>query len=250
MRLPYLILLGLFLFIAGAVLAGGAMFVLAHPRGDFASTFGGGKEEIVVLAAKHKMTQWSIIRSPAESFEGRVILKRHAPTNIISEASLAALKGRRLRATLDEGTVLTEDHLLAKEMTGLDGMLDRGKRAMAVPITADKAAGFFVVPGSKVDVIQTGKGIPGANVVLENVLVLAVDQMTSRAEDRVGAVGASATLQMDNMECVLKLAAALERGTVRLVLRPPNDEGQFEKGDGIPALPPPIAPPPPPFDDK
>ena len=88
---------------------------------------------------------------------------------------------------MDEGTVLTEDHLLKKEVTGIDGMLEKGKRAMSIPISADRAVAFFVVPGSKVDVIHTVNSVH-STVLLENVLVLAIDLSTTRgAEDRVGA---------------------------------------------------------------
>ena len=265
MRLPYAIFIALLTFIAGGLLAAGAVFgVLSQQRGEAAPAPAAEPPvvaapapapapvpppptEVVALVVKHKITQWSTLRAPDETFEQFAILSNKAPANFVPADRLPELKGRRTRATLREGTILTEDHLLKKEISGIDGMLDRGKRAMAIPITADKAVGFFVVPGSKVDIIHTNQGV--ARVVLENVLVLAVDQFTKRPEDQVGAVGLTATLQMDSTEDVLKLAAALDRGTVRLALRPPNDDSHFEGNEPVP--PPPVAPPPPapPFED-
>jgi pilus assembly protein CpaB len=208
------------------------------------------KEEVIVLKTKGKMTQWSTIRTPDEQFEEVAILKKNAPQNLVHPPEWKKdLKGRRLRSTVDEGTVLTEDHLLKKEVTGIDAMLERGKRAMAIPINAQNAVAFFIVPGSKVDVIVT-RGGQQPEILLQNMLVLAIDLSTQRAEDKVGAPGATATLQMDNDEQVLKLAAARDRGTLSLVMRPPNDDST-KADDPVAAVapPPPIAPPPPPFDD-
>jgi Flp pilus assembly protein CpaB len=211
------------------------------------------KEMAVVLRTKAKMTQWSTIRDPADQFEEIEILKKNAPQNAVHPAEWkkdskeGGLRGRRLRSTVDENTVLTEDHLLKKEVSGIDGMLDKGKRAMSIPISADRAVAFFVVPGSKVDVVHTQSGV--SKVLLENVLVLAIDLATQRAEDRVGAPGATATLQMDNTEQVLTLTGARDRGTLSLVMRPPNDDGQSKESEtvGTVAVAPP--PPPPPFED-
>jgi pilus assembly protein CpaB len=208
------------------------------------------KEEVVVLKTKGKMTQWSTIRTPEEQFEEVAILKKNAPQNLVHPPEWKKdLKGRRLRSTVDEGTVLTEDHLLKKEVTGIDAMLEKGKRAMSIPISADRAVAFFVVPGSKVDVVCT-RGGSGPEILLQNVLVLAIDLSTLRAEDKVGAPGATATLQMDNDEQVLKLVAARDRGSLSLVMRPPNDETTTKPEEAaIAVVPPPIAPPPPPFED-
>jgi Flp pilus assembly protein CpaB len=208
------------------------------------------KEVVIALKTKGKMTQWSTIRAPEEQFEEVEVLKKNAPQNLVHPAEWKKeLKGRRLRSTVDEGTVLTEDHLLKKEVTGIDAMLEKGKRAMSIPISADRAVAFFVVPGSKVDVVCTRGGAP-PEILLQNVLVLAIDLSTQRAEDKVGAPGATATLQMDNDEQVLKVAAARDRGSLQLVMRPPNDDSTKSDDPTVAvAPPPPIAPPPPPFED-
>jgi len=75
-----------------------------------------------------------------------------------------------------------------------------------------------VVPGCRVDVVHTVNGV--SNVLLENVLVLAIDLSTQRPEDQVGASGRDGDPAMDNTEQVLKLSAARDRGTLSLVMRP------------------------------
>lgn len=185
---------------------------------------GDDDREVLVPVTTQKFTQWSTIREPKAMFDVERMPRRRLPVNAIvldTPEKLETLKGRRFRATVDEGTILTEDHLLKKEVTGIDAMLEKGKRAMSIPISADKAVGFFVVPGSKVDVVHSHQG--KTNVLLKNVLVLAVDLRTdARREDPKGL--ATATLQMDNEEQVLKLAGAMNKGTLSLVMRPPADD--------------------------
>jgi Flp pilus assembly protein CpaB len=199
--------------------------------------------QVFVLVAKRRIQQWSTIREPAEMFEVELASKATLPANAVTVAQpdmIETVKGRRVRATLEPGHRLTEDDLLKKEVTGIDAMLEKGKRAMAIPIVPSKEVGFFVVPGSKVDVVQTLDG--KSQLILKDVLVLAIDLETSAAEDRPPR-GGTATLQLDNNEQVLKLATRPDKGTLSLVLRSVEDD---EK-EGPAKAPP---PPPPPFDEK
>jgi pilus assembly protein CpaB len=178
---------------------------------------------VMVLAARQRMAQWTTIREPREMFDIETIEASMAPSNAITSNRLGEMKGRRLKAPLEAGAYLTEDSLLSNEVAGIDGMLEKGKRAVAVNISADKAVGFFVVPGSRVDVVHTVDG--KSSVLLENVLVLAIDLNTSRPEDGVPRqVGGTATLQLEDNEQVLKLATAKEKGSINLVMRPPGEE--------------------------
>lgn len=253
MKAGYAILLALLTFIAGGVVATLALLIISGGSGKSTSPLAfrsnpQGPEMVVV--AKKKMLQWSSIRQPRDAFETRQILPAESPANAIPAWRLDELSGRRLRATVDPGAILTEDHLLKREITGVDMLLEPGHRAMAVPITGDKAVGFFVMPGSKVDVIHTYNGI--SSIVLEDVLVLAVDQVTARPDDKVGVIGATATLYLYEPEQGLKLASALDRGTIRLMLRAPGDSSKYTAPGPIPpapVVPPPPAPPPSPFKD-
>ena len=207
MKLGYAILLALITFVVGGVVAAFAIFALmANRRGNRRAPIV-TLERPTLLVARQKITQWSTVREPEQLFEVQETLSGKVPASFVPGEKLLELRGRRVRVTVPPGTVLLDDHLLKKEVTGIDSMLEKGKRAMAVPITADKAVGFFVVPGCKADVIHTVNGNSG--ILLENLLVLAIDQMPARPEDKVGMVGTTATLQMDNPEQVLKLSAAL-----------------------------------------
>ena len=200
----------------------------------------GGNAQVFVLVANDRFTQWSTIREPARMFDVQTTRKRLVEPNTIVLADpekIDTLKGRRLRATIEAGHILTSDDLLKKEVSGIDGMLEKGKHAVSVPISADRAIAFFVVPGSKVDVIQTVDGKP--KVILEDIVVLAIDLSTARAEDKPPMGGATATLQVNN-EQKRKLTAARDKGTLSLVMRPLGDDDKDA----------PVKPPPPPFEDK
>ena len=136
----------------------------------------GGNRQVYVLYPKRRLTQWTTLREPAEMFDLEETPRRLVePRAIILEEreKIETLKGRRLRATVEPGHMLTEDDLLKKEVLGLDaGGLDKSKRAVSIPITKD-GGGFFIVPGTRVDVVHSVEGKP--SVLLENVLVLAID---------------------------------------------------------------------------
>jgi Flp pilus assembly protein CpaB len=88
-----------------------------------------------------------------------------------------------------------------------------------------------------------------ASVLFENLLVLAIDTETGRPEDKAGVPGVTATLQLDNTEQVLKLAAAKDRGNLNLVLRPGGDDA-FNTNRKDFVVPPPPPPPPPILEEK
>jgi pilus assembly protein CpaB len=118
----------------------------------------------------------------------------------------------------------------------LSVVLSPGKRAMAVPVTSETAVGGFVLPGDRVDVLQThdaqnvgeGEGPSGkqtvAETVLRNVRVLALDQSTAAGKDAKTIVAATATLEVGPVEAEA-LARAKASGPVTLALRAYTDLG-------------------------
>ena len=103
--------------------------------------------------------------------------------------------------------------------------LDPGMRAVALPLTAESAAGGFILPGDHVDVLlarqtdaSAGAG-PGhvISTVMRNVRVLAVDQNMS-AQKTASAVGATATVEATPAQAEM-LVLAKTSGTLTLSLR-------------------------------
>jgi pilus assembly protein CpaB len=103
--------------------------------------------------------------------------------------------------------------------------LDPGMRAMAVPVSAESAAGGFILPGDHVDVVQSrqmdtsgGAKKFASGAVLRNVKVMAVDQNATRGQKSASVVGATATLEVTPAQAEL-LALSKSQGELTLILR-------------------------------
>lgn len=103
-------------------------------------------------------------------------------------------------------------------------VLAPGMRAMAVPVKVQTAAGGFILPGDRVDVIVSRSVKVGdedqmvSQTVMRNLRVLAVDQTTEPSADAQAVVGATATLEVRAADSeAMALAAA--QGELSLVLR-------------------------------
>lgn len=105
--------------------------------------------------------------------------------------------------------------------------LEPGKRAIAVPLSAESAAGGFILPGDHVDIVQSrpvdtgGAGGPkrvATSTVMTNVRVLAIDQNTKPQKAANTAVGATATVEVDAGQAET-LIMAKAQGDLTLALR-------------------------------
>ncbi len=204
------------------------------------------QEKIVVLVAKEKLARWTPIRNVEEKFARQEILLTDKPNNAVTMDKEKEVVNRMLIKNLDQGAVLTFDDLQSKDKGGLETELSPGMVAVAVRISADTAAGGFVLPGSRVNVVHQTRDNKGgeAKILLENVLVKAVDLLPVRPEDRPGMVGATATLEVSPQDG-LKLMAAQGSGTIMLQLRPYNDQTKIAEKEPDPSDFP-LPPPPPP----
>jgi pilus assembly protein CpaB len=112
----------------------------------------------------------------------------------------------------------------------LAAYLEPGMRAMAIRVTVETAAGGFILPGDRVDVLLTaqtalsnidnaGQGSKfSSSTVMRNIKVLAIDQTTRAGDDEQSVVGATATLEVGPADAEA-LALAKSEGELSLVLR-------------------------------
>jgi pilus assembly protein CpaB len=104
-------------------------------------------------------------------------------------------------------------------------------RAMSVPLTAESAAGGFILPGDHVDVVQSRQTALGqggekhftSETVLRNVKVLAIDQNAGKST-KLAQVGATATLEVSPEQAEV-VALAKAQGELTLILRSYADIG-------------------------
>jgi pilus assembly protein CpaB len=111
-------------------------------------------------------------------------------------------------------------------------ILPSGMRAVSTEISAETAAGGFILPNDRVDVVLTRrlKNPEGANgptggndlivseVVLTNIRVLAIDQAPKEKDGQNAVVGKTVTLELKPDQIAI-LAAARQGGTLQLALR-------------------------------
>jgi len=123
--------------------------------------------------------------------------------------------------------------VLGNKLTGpgqkatLSAVIQDGMKAVTVRVNDVEGVAGFVLPGDRVDVLVTRQQEKGANsndVVLQNVKVLAVDQIADERIDKPTLVKA-VTLEVDTV-AAQKLALAASVGNLALVLRKAGDANE------------------------
>jgi Flp pilus assembly protein CpaB len=182
-----------------------------------------------IVVAKIRVTGWTAIKDPEKDFEVREVPEAFAHKRGMT--TLAELKDQKLNKTIPDGHVLLRDDLLTKEQASIIEQLLPGQRAVAVRVNAESVAGGFVLPAARVDVMCTMTGNESsAKLILQNMLVMAVDDIETRNPDKKSIVPATVTLAATPEEAG-RLALAAKLGELRLLPRSPVDSSriaQFE----------------------
>jgi pilus assembly protein CpaB len=177
--------------------------------------------KVTVLVVKKKILQYSLLANPEEMFEAKEIPESAASKKAIK--SFDELRDKRVSRTLPEEYYITTDDLVSKDLNGLAAELRPGSRATAIRVNPESLAGGFVLPNSRVDIIWTSlNGEAMSKTILQDMLILAVDLITTRDPDRQAILGSTVTLACYPEE-VLELATATKSGDLRLSLRPIGD---------------------------
>lgn len=132
------------------------------------------------------------------------------------------------------GQILANEPVIVGRVTekgagfGLAPLIKQGYRAIAVAVNQVSGVSGFILPGSKVDVLLTARGVGGGNenlttTVLENVTVLS----TGHSQE-ADANGQPQNVPVVNMllkpEDARLLTLATQEGRIQLVLRNPKDD--------------------------
>ena len=114
----------------------------------------------------------------------------------------------------------------------MSALVGAGMRAISVEISAESAAGGFILPDDRVDVILTHEvELVTANgntddiesiIILENVRVLAIDQKVGSEDGAATAIGQTATLELSPQDAGL-VAFGERKGVLSLALRSLTD---------------------------
>ncbi|MDN3558270.1 Flp pilus assembly protein CpaB [Halomonas maura] len=153
------------------------------------------------------------------------------PPESVPEGSFSDIEsvvGRVNTQVLYAGEILHEGRVVEHmEGSALAAVLEQGKRAMSVRVDDVVGVAGFLLPGNRVDVVATQRnGGSRSNVVsktvLQNLKVLAVDQIASQDRDDPVIVRA-VTLEVTPDEAET-LVEATQEGKVQLTLRNPMDK--------------------------
>lgn len=218
-----------------AIAAGGVAAYLAshgrNPAPEPAKAPVVSLETVEVLVAKNDLSRGDVIANteigwqvwPKVSANGNFIVKSARPD------AVKEFTGAIVRVSVQAGQPIFDPMVvLAKGSGFLAAILPKGMRAVALDITAETAAGGFILPEDHVDILLTrhdksAEKITGtekivSDTILRNVRVLAVDQAVEEKSGQKVVVGRTATVEL-TPEQVETLAMARQQGSLSLSLR-------------------------------
>ncbi|MDN3277157.1 Flp pilus assembly protein CpaB [Frankia sp. RB7] len=167
------------------------------------------------------------------------------------------IAGSIARVPLMQGEPIREQKLVRADGSGfMAAILPSGMRAVSTEISAETAAGGFILPNDRVDIVLTRRlknpdganGSTGGNdlilseVVLTNIRVLAIDQAPKEKDGQNAVVGKTVTLEL-RPDQVATLSASRQGGTLTLALRSiadasasdgaPEDQALKQRSSGV-----------------
>jgi|tagenome__1003787_1003787.scaffolds.fasta_scaffold20742954_2 pilus assembly protein CpaB len=160
---------------------------------------------------------------PASAASNLYIIERDSPNGIQDWTGAVA------RAPFAVGEPVRAQKLIKGNGSGfLSAILPAGMRAVATKIAVDTAAGGFILPNDRVDVIltrrdaevakQTGVEAWTSETILKNVRVLAIDQTVEDKDGQKVITGSTATIELAPQQTEV-LALGKEMGAISLSLR-------------------------------
>jgi pilus assembly protein CpaB len=181
------------------------------------------QEKITVLVAKQKVPVGTRIKDPQKYFVEKAYIKGEEPKKAIK--SWDQVKDHCLNKTLSEDQFVTGDDLQDLKAASMEAVLPPGMRAVAIKVNSASVVAGWVLPNSRVDIVQTMRvgEHSSTKTILQNMLVLATDAIRDRQDDKSNVLASTVTLAA-KPEDVQKLRLAEAIGELSLALRGSEDE--------------------------
>ncbi|HXG12416.1 MAG TPA: Flp pilus assembly protein CpaB [Gemmataceae bacterium] len=182
------------------------------------------EEKVTVLVARQKIAMGTLVKEPEKLFMEKVFTKGQEPKKALT--SFDQVKDKRLNKPLATEQFVTSEDLIDAKSGDLSAMVPPGMRAVAIRANMETSSGGWVLPNSRVDVIVTvrkGDDQSWSRIVMQNMLVLAVDLVRDRDPEKNAIIPSVVTLACTPAEAE-QLAMAQSMGEIRLVLRPYGEE--------------------------
>jgi len=187
------------------------------------------EERVSIVVAKAPVPKYTTLSEPEKYFEVKTRLKSEAPSSYFGD--LKELKDKRVNKEFKADFHISPEDVVDKA-SGLP--IPDGFGSVALPVTAKSAAGFFVNPGDKVDIILTQKGEQAASAtILHDVLVLAVGDQPNK-----GTATPTGVMQAQTVNVAVKadeahlIRLAETEGELSLFLRRDGDKST-ERSDRV-----------------
>jgi pilus assembly protein CpaB len=180
-------------------------------------------EKVTVLVAKKNIPQGTFIKVPEEWFIEKEFVKGEEPKKAVR--AFDEVKDRVVSKPLSAEQWVVSDDLLRRDQYGIIYAVPKGMRAMAIRVNVDTVVAGFVQPNSRVDVLNTVRREDTnsyTQTILQNMLVLAVDQLDKKDQEKIAIVSSTVTLAVTPEDAQV-LSLAQQMGELRLVLRPNDD---------------------------
>lgn len=202
---------------------------------------GSGPEMVDVIVAQKELTVGTTLdeKEISNMIGTKKYPKDSLPPDVV--LNVEELKGKRLNRTLKQGNYFSQGDVSPD--SGIK--LPEGMSKYSVKMDGVRAVTGFVQPGDHVDIILTESQASGkakSGVILRDMLVLAMDTRSNRAEgNQQGAQTINSVSLAVTPKQALILSSAEKRGEVKLLLRDnkSTDKLDVEASDSIPG-----------FDDK
>jgi len=161
--------------------------------------------------------------------------KEQVPEGAISR--IEDIEGRRTRTKLYAGEPILENKLLGRgaSQQGATAMIPKGYRVVPVKVDLVSGGSSLILPGDRVDVMvhltrDPGRGIPETvtRTILQDVKVFAVNDVLDLKKEKDGgrSIAAKTISLLVTPEQAATVMLATQMGTINLVMRSPEDDGQ------------------------
>lgn len=180
-----------------------------------------------------------VVIATQEILAGSVIEEQHLSLKLLEKewrdesqyTSVEELIGQVSASNIYTGEIINRIRLSSPgEGSTLASIIPENKRAVTIRVNDVIGVAGFLLPGNKVDVLNTVKHnetYVSTKTVLKNIKVLAVDQ-TAKTKENKPIIVRAVTLEVSPLDAE-KLLTARSRGEIQLTLRNPHEEEKVVK---------------------
>lgn len=165
--------------------------------------------------------------------------ERHI-TQATNADAITSFAGDTVRVSMAKGDPVHESKLAKPGFGFMASVLKSGMRAVSTKVSAETAAGSFILPDDRVDVMmtrssgdETGERTFTSIPVLRNVRVLAIDQEIQERDGEPFVVGKTATLELTDEQVRILAVTQQASDQLTLALRSLQDADQEPTSDGL-----------------